>query len=119
MNDTPGRHGAPQPAGPDPLDDTQRVDVPRYAPAPDPRPDARWAWASPGNQGAGERWYDPSTGATGTGYGTASGWGQPPVGPGIPPAPAYGTPVAPVQPVKGRRGAERRHGRRAPRCCPR
>ncbi len=38
---------APQGAGPDQLDDTQPVDVPRYAPTPDPRPDARWAWASP------------------------------------------------------------------------
>ena len=106
MNDTPDA-GAPEPAGPDPLADTQRVDVPRYAPAPDPRPDARWAWASPGSQGAGERWYDPATGDTGTGFGTAagSGWGPPPTGTGIPPAPAYGAPVAPVQPVKGRRGA--------------
>ena len=40
MNDEP-TPGAPQGAGStDPLDDTQRVDVPRYAPTPDPRPDA-------------------------------------------------------------------------------
>ena len=41
--------GVPGPTGqtgaPDPLDDTQPVDVPRYAPTPDPRPDTRWAWA--------------------------------------------------------------------------
>jgi serine protease Do len=30
----------------DQLDETRPVDVPRYAPAPDPRPDTRWAWAS-------------------------------------------------------------------------
>ena len=31
--------------GADPLDDTQPVDVPRFAPTPEPRPDTRWAWA--------------------------------------------------------------------------
>jgi serine protease Do len=31
-----------------PLEDTQHVDVPRFAPTPDPRPDTRWAWATPG-----------------------------------------------------------------------
>ena len=49
MNDDPAA-GAPKGAGqPDPLDDTQRVEVPRYAPTPDPRPDARWAWATTGD----------------------------------------------------------------------
>ena len=49
MNDDPAA-GAPQGTGqPDPLDDTQRVEVPRYAPTPDPRPDAQWAWASTGD----------------------------------------------------------------------
>ena len=46
MNDDQ-THRRPPGAGPDPLDDSQPVDVPRYAPTPDPRPDARWAWASP------------------------------------------------------------------------
>ena len=60
MNDEP-TPGAPQgPGSPDPLDDTQRVDVPRYAPTPDPRPDARWAWAAPGSQPQGDRWYQPA-----------------------------------------------------------
>jgi 2-alkenal reductase len=59
MNDEP-TPGAPQGTGsPDSLDDTQRVDVPRYAPTPDPRPDARWAWAAPGSQPQGDRWYQP------------------------------------------------------------
>ena len=50
-------------AGSAPLDDTQRVEVPRYAPTPDPRPDARWAWAAPGSTPpAMERWYEPTPG---------------------------------------------------------
>jgi serine protease Do len=111
MNDTPDSSGAgaPQPAEPETLDDTQRVDVPRYAPAPDPRPDARWAWATPGTPqgGGGDRWYDPNTGATGPQYGpygTGGGWSQP--GPaGMPPAPGYTAPIAAPQPVKSKRGA--------------
>ncbi len=62
MNDNPVP-GEPQPAGPNPLDDTQPVDVPRYAPPPDPRPDARWAWASTDDQPGPERW--PGSGAAG------------------------------------------------------
>lgn len=43
----------------DPLADTQPVEVNRFAPTPDPRPDARWAWAQP--QGAPQNaWYDPA-----------------------------------------------------------
>jgi S1-C subfamily serine protease len=37
---------APATDGADPLDDTQPVEVPRFAPTPDPRPDTRWAWAN-------------------------------------------------------------------------
>ena len=99
MNDdqTPG---APQDAHPDQLDDTQTVDVPRYAPTPDPRPDARWAWASPASaspasQVTSERWYEPSPASGQEPYGTAPSWGQPATGGGTPPPPAYGTP--PVQ----------------------
>jgi serine protease Do len=112
MNDTPETPGTgvPQPAEPEALDDTQRVDVPRYAPTPDPRPDARWAWASPGGApaGTGERWYDPAAGATGPSYGTygaGAGWGQPSAGAGMPPAPGYTAPLAAPQPVKAKRGA--------------
>jgi serine protease Do len=79
MNDDP-TDGAPQDAGPDPLDDTQRVEVPRYAPTPDPRPDARWAWASPGGQPASERWYEPVPAE------------------GTPPPPSYGVPARAPQP---------------------
>ena len=39
---------APVPgSGGEPLEDTQPVDVSRFAPTPDPRPDTRWAWATP------------------------------------------------------------------------
>ena len=45
-NEPAGAAGPAASSGdPDPLDDTQPVEVPRYAPAPDPRPDTRWAWA--------------------------------------------------------------------------
>jgi S1-C subfamily serine protease len=104
MNENP-TPGDPQAAGPDALDDTQRVEVPRYAPTPDPRPDARWAWASPASQPASERWYDPGPAAPPSPYGAPPAWGQPPVGAGTPP-PAYGAPVAPVaQPPRRRGGA--------------
>jgi serine protease Do len=92
----------PQPTGPESLDDTQRVDVPRYAPAPDPRPDARWAWASPAAPGGGDRWYDPASG-TGPAYPPPS-WGQPAPGAGSP-SPAFAAPVAPVGPPRQRRTA--------------
>jgi S1-C subfamily serine protease len=57
---------------PDPLDETQPVDVPRYAPTPDPRPDTRWAWAPGDTRPAAETpdasgpWASSET-ATGTG----------------------------------------------------
>jgi len=89
MNDDPETGATPQ-AGHDPLDDTQPVEVPRFAPTPDPRPDARWAWATPGAQPSSERWYEPSA-----------------VEPGAatPPPPIAGPAVAtqPVQPARSRR----------------
>ncbi len=99
MNDEPTQD-APQGTGPDALDDTQRVDVPRYAPTPDPRPDARWAWAAPDGQPTSERWYEPVPVEGQPGY-TAPSWGQPAPGATTPP-PAYG--VAPSQPQPRRRG---------------
>jgi serine protease Do len=114
MNEQPETPGTrePQLAGPDALDDTQRVDVPRYAPAPDPRPDARWAWAAPGTpqggQPASDRWYDPAASGTSPAYGaygTGGGWGAPASGTGSAPAPGYAAPVAAPQPVRARRGA--------------
>jgi len=109
MNDDPAQ-GAPQDpiAAPisdpiaDPLDDTQRVDVPRYAPTPDPRPDARWAWASPVGQPTSERWYEPAPTEGQAGY-TAPSWGPPAAVPGVPPSPAYGQAPAPL-------GTKRRGG---------
>jgi S1-C subfamily serine protease len=88
-----GQDASPLDAGP--LDDTQRVEVPRYAPAPDPRPDARWAWASPSGQPTSQRWYEPAP----TGqppYPAAPAWGQPAAPGATPPPPAFGS--APVQP---------------------
>jgi 2-alkenal reductase len=106
MNDQP-RPDAPQPAGPDPLDDTQRVDVPRYAPAPEPRPDARWAWAQPAGGPASDQWYEPTAGAVPggaqPGAGAPPAWGVPAAGPSSPPA-ADVLRVTPVQPPAGRRG---------------
>jgi S1-C subfamily serine protease len=97
MNDDPAQ-GAPQDAGPDPLDDTQRVDVPRYAPTPDPRPDARWAWASPGGQPTSERWYEPAPAEGQPAYAPPS-WGQPAAADApTPPPSAYGMPPTAVQP---------------------
>jgi serine protease Do len=117
MNDDP-TSGAPQGAEPsDPLDDTQRVEVPRYAPAPDPRPDARWAWATPAVGDGGSPWQDPATRPASSGSGTlpgaayatgqpgsAGGWDTPP-GP-VTPAWAPPTPAAtaPVVPTRRRSG---------------
>ncbi len=104
MNDEP-TPSAPQGDGtPDPLDDTQRIDVPRYAPTPDPRPDARWAWSSPGSQAQGDRWYAPAPSEPGIPPAGAPAWG--PASGGATPPPAYSAPVQPAQgPPPGRRGA--------------
>jgi S1-C subfamily serine protease len=63
----PATAAADPAVNPDPLDDTQPVEVPRYAPTPDPRPDTRWAWAQPdpaaaagSTGGAADRWFSPS-----------------------------------------------------------
>ena len=104
MNDDTETGAAPD-AGSDPLDDTQPVEVPRYAPTPDPRPDARWAWATPGTQPSSERWYEPSPAepATTDAYGAAPASGY---GAATPPPPVAGPAVAtqPVQPARSRRG---------------
>ena len=99
MNDEP-TPGAPQGAGStDPLDDTQRVDVPRYAPTPDPRPDARWAWAAPGTQPQGDRWQQPAP----TEPPSASAGPRPAWGSGTTPPPAYSAPVQPATSGTSRR----------------
>jgi S1-C subfamily serine protease len=80
----------------DPLDDTQRLDVPRFAPTPDPRPDDRWAWAAPGGTPPADRWYEPAPsepGAVSTGY---AGGG---FTPGGPEAAQWARTAAAVQPV--------------------
>jgi S1-C subfamily serine protease len=90
MNDDPTA-GAPQPAESDPLDDTQPVDVPRYAPTPDPRPDARWAWASPSGQPAQDRWYEPAPGEPAR---PSPAFGSQPAWTSAPAAPAAVAPAA-------------------------
>src|SRR5829696_6333958 len=79
MNDEPTPDAGRNAGTPETLDDTQRIDVPRYSPAPDPRPDARWAWASPGSGPQDERWSQP--GPTASGTPGASGPSAPPSGP--------------------------------------
>jgi serine protease Do len=134
MNDEPSS-ATPQGDGSDnSLDDTQRIEVPRYAPAPDPRPEARWAWASPASQTPGgpppARWSEPapteSPGAAGSqpvggglnqgsAWPAGSSWGPtggqgsswgPAGGQGAatPPPTLWSQPGAPVQPRR-RRGA--------------
>jgi serine protease Do len=118
MNDQPTSDAPEGADGNGSLDDTQRIEVPRYAPAPDPRPDARWAWASPGSDQGGERWYQPppaepaglpgaATGPGGTASsGTGVGWSQQPTSGGVsgPPPAAWGQPAIPVQPARRRGG---------------
>ena len=99
MNDEP-TPGAPQGDGStDPLDDTQRVDVPRYAPTPDPRPDARWAWAAPGTQPQADRWYQPAPTEPPSATGARPAWGSP----AATPPPAYSSPVQPATTATTRR----------------
>ncbi len=85
----------------DALDDTQRIDVPRFAPTPDPRPDDRWAWASPASAQPGAT-PEPVPGAT---YSTgnqeptapeATPWSpplSPATGAGMPP-PSFASPAS-------------------------
>jgi serine protease Do len=73
----------------DPLDETQRVGVPRYVPTPDPRPDARWAWASPSGQPADDRWYEPAAGEPA--HASTPAWGPQPAWAS---APAWGSATA-------------------------
>ncbi|HEY3335766.1 MAG TPA: trypsin-like peptidase domain-containing protein [Candidatus Limnocylindrales bacterium] len=106
MNDEP-TPSAPQGAGSsDPLDDTQRIDVPRYSPAPDPRPDARWAWAAPGSgsPAAQERWSQPAPAEPPLTPPNATAWGAPSLAGVTTPPPAYNAPVQPATP-KRRGGA--------------
>jgi anti-sigma regulatory factor (Ser/Thr protein kinase) len=116
------RGGRSQGAGdPDPLDDYPAVDVPRFAPTPDPRPDARWAWAPTSETANPSPWQNPATAtpaATGgypAGAAYAAGVRRPPRAlgstgsagdPAAPASPAW-APPAPVtgpSPKSGRRG---------------
>jgi S1-C subfamily serine protease len=113
MNDEPSPNPPQGGATPDPLDDTQRIDVPRYAPTPDPRPDARWAWASPGQQPQPDRWYQPAPaepGAAGHAQAAPSAqaaWGGPAWSSqpeSTTPPPAYSAPVQPATTSRRRGG---------------
>src|SRR5690349_18389603 len=107
MNDEPTPRAPQGPGSPDALDDTQRVDVPRYAPTPDPRPDTRWAWAAPGSQPEADRWYQPAPTEPPAPVGAGSATGARPAwGSAATAAPAYS---APVQPASGST-AKRRAG---------
>jgi S1-C subfamily serine protease len=67
-------HPTADPAGgADPLDETQPVEVPRFTPTPDPRPDTRWAWSTPAST-------TPASSST-----AAWGAGSQPAGAGSPP----------------------------------
>jgi S1-C subfamily serine protease len=80
------------------LDETQPVEVPRYAPTPDPRPDARWAWAAPSGQPTSDRWYEPAPAEPGRASGPS--WGQP----------AWTSPVAETAPVTPAPSTSKRSG---------
>src|SRR4051794_17420070 len=115
MNDDPGQNAPLGGGSPDPLDDTQRIDVPRYAPTPDPRPDARWAWASPGQQPQPDRLYQPAPaepGAQGQAHAQQAstpwpawgGSGSGSDGNSTTAPPAYTAAVAPATPSRRRGG---------------
>jgi serine protease Do len=110
MNDEQQPSDATGAGRPDSLDEVQPAEVSRFAPTPDPRPDARWAWAAPGSQPAGDRWYEPAPSESGgvQGYATG-GWGLPPAtGWGEPQADGGTTPPVPTGPVSA--GPPRRRG---------
>ena len=106
MNDDPTEHHGETTGGADALDETQPLDVQRFVPAPEPRPDDRWAWAAPTATPSPDRWYEPAPtepGPAAAGYTTGtyaqggsgpSLWSRPaapiapPIAPLIPPAPA-------------------------------
>ncbi len=99
MNDDQTPTGTPGNDAGDPLDETQRVEVPRYAPAPDPRPDTRWAWAAPGTQPPASQWDEPAPPEHGPAPAYASGapWGPPASSGGVTPPPPVQVP-GPAQP---------------------
>ena len=103
--DAPGDAGA--------LDDTQPIEVQRFAPTPDPRPDDRWAWAAPAATPPPDRWYEPAPSEPGpaaagyTGGRLRSGWPG-----GVPVEPSRGPPRLRSRRRRPRRPApaERRGG---------
>jgi len=125
MNDDPNVSPRETTGDADPLDDTQRIEVQRFAPRPDPRPDDRWAWAPPvggqaDTQAGGppaDRWYEPAsaeparaatypTADQAAGGPDASPWARqagPVSGPVMPPA-AFSAPAASAPATARRRG---------------
>jgi S1-C subfamily serine protease len=84
-----------------PLDDTQPIDVQRFAPTPDPRPDDRWAWAAPSATPPPDRWYEPAPSEPGPavpGYAAAPGYTAGTFAPGGVDASLWARPAAPVAP---------------------
>jgi len=104
--ETTGETAGEATGGADALDETQPLDVQRFVPAPEPRPDDRWAWAAPTATPPPDRWYEPAptepgpaaagntTGTSAHGGPGPSLWSRPaapiapPIAPLIPPAPA-------------------------------
>ena len=104
MNDEPTPAAPQGDSTPDPLEDTQRIEVPRYAPAPDPRPDARWAWASGTDPSGPDRWPTATASTPGAASAPGAGWGSPAPGSVTPPPPGWESPVAPVVESRRRSG---------------
>ena len=98
MNDEPAPGRSPgRRRNPIPLDDTQRVEVPRYAPTPDPAarrplgvgrrpasPPARARGRTAGDEPAGARRRPPATYGAPRGRGRAGAWGAAPGAAGTP-----------------------------------
>ena len=135
MNDQPTGNPGEDPGdraiaagGVDALDDTQPIDVERFAPTPDPRPDDRWAWAAPSATPPPDRWYEPAPSEPGpAGPGLHARARSPRAAPtrhrgGVPPRPSR-HPSPRRTPRRRRRrsaGAERASARSSPyRSCPR
>ena len=104
MTDEPTPNTPEGTGAPDPLDDTQRIDVPRFSPTPDPRPDDRWAWSQPGTQPQPDHWYQPAASEPVGSQGGRPAWGAPmETTPPVAPPPAYSATGA-VEPARRRRG---------------
>jgi serine protease Do len=100
--ETAGETAGAATGGADALDETQPLDVQRFVPAPEPRPDDRWAWAAPTATPPPDRWYEPAPtepGPAAAGYTTGT-YAQGGPGPSLwsRPAAPIAPPIAPLVP---------------------